>query len=197
MVRLLRRLGESHRSVNSLSGPFFIATNSFAPGTAWCFHLNSFRSFDGFRKLLAAVCENRDKTIAFQKRPAWSTIFHKWLAHDDPARWLATAASMPVEQARKRINALPIHVYRQMTSNAGNPRCILGIESVIGTADVLVYWTAGTDPVGTEAIHQYVHENMGDQCVIHIAIKTSTGADSRPAPWICMDSATCIDCTET
>ncbi len=104
---------------------------------------------------------------------------------------------MPVEQARKRINALPIQVYRRMASNAGNPRCILGIESVIGTADVLVYWTAGTDPMGAETIHRYVHENRGDQCVIHIAIQAYTGADNHPAPWICMESATCIDCTQT
>ena len=171
-------------------------TDSFAPGTAWCFHLNGFRPFDGFRKHLAAACHSNGKTIAFQKRPTWQTVFHKWLAGDDPARWLATAASISVEQARERIKALPVDVFHRMAGNAGNPRCILGIESVIGTADVMVYWTAGTDPKGTETIHRYVSENIGEQCVIHIAIHADTGADNHRAQRICMELATCIDCTK-
>lgn len=106
----------------------------------------------------------------FQEIPSWPSVFHKWWARDNPAKWLADSLGITIEEAQAQIEELPIPVGKRLSWNARNPRAILGIAAFLNKADVIAYRTDGTDPSGASTIHQYVIDNLGEQCAIHIAI---------------------------
>jgi hypothetical protein len=82
-----------------------------------------------------------------------------------------------------------------LSVNAGTPRC-LGMTAVLVRKPAGdVYSTAGLDPRGRLAVHQYAACNGRELCLVHMSVPTLFGDDS-PALRHCPANAECITLTE-
>jgi hypothetical protein len=174
--------------------PLLLPPIRFSRGRILCLHVphGSHNAVGSLERQLVDVARQQAKGILVC-RPATSRRGpRQWLWPQTSVDWLARAASVSRQEAHALIAALPVPVATVLSHNAGTPRSLLGIAAALAReTDVVVYTTAGLDPLGCEAVHEYIASRRVDLCVIHLSMPAFYG-DGSHAPRLCPSRAECL-----
>jgi hypothetical protein len=168
------------------------------PGKIICLHLPHGFSGD-YQPLENALLQiaRRENKSAIVSRPA---IHHGGILESlwpqKSHQWLAKAAGISLEESKTMIAEFGVPVAENLSWNAANPRCLLGIAAVIvRRPDVLIYRTDGLDPRGMIAAHRYAASHGGALCLVHLSSPIVFG-NGPPAPRHCPPHANCVVLSE-
>jgi len=93
----------------------------------------------------------------------------RFLSPSSTYRWLSSATGVDQQSAREIISELPIDIHPKLEWNAGNPRNFLGVAAALKTApDVLIYASLGMDPVGVQALHDFITSRRQDFFAVYV-----------------------------
>lgn len=145
---------------------------STEPGTYWCVHIpqgcsqHVHRLEDHFTNLAA----QRHQTAIVARMASPHRGIRYLFKPETSVGWLMQEAGISGDEAKMIIESFGIHVRDELRQNAGNPRCLLGLAAALSeNPEVLVYTTAGTDPIGRDAAFRYVEGHRSGRSVVHIA----------------------------
>jgi hypothetical protein len=90
--------------------------------------------------------------------------------------WLARSAQIPVQSAARLLRHLEVDPCRLVTHLPGTCRTLLGLAKAWESgADVVIYSTAGLDPLGVDRVHHHVASRLDRTAAIHIQYPLVSG----------------------
>ncbi|WP_149108534.1 hypothetical protein [Limnoglobus roseus] len=167
----------------------------FSPGQVLCLHIPH-----GFHLQEAAIeqgilraSQHANKSVLICRPATGRRGLREFIRRQRTVEWLARAGDISKADAAQVIDEFGVTVREIMCHNAGTPRCFLGIAAAIcRKPDVLLYSSAGLDPLGRVAVHHYVAANGQNLCAVHLSGASAFG-DGTPAPRVCPPRARCIE----
>jgi len=170
----------------------------FVPGTILCLHVpHGFsypdKTIDGQILKLASL---QGKKAAISKPAGWERKFPLDFSSAD---WLARVANISLKKSKMIISGigerLSETVAVKLASNAGTPRCLLGLAATLARdPEIVVYSTIALDPPGIQAVHRFVASRCSHLTAIHISSPSVYG-DGSPHPRNCPPVSRCIALT--
>jgi hypothetical protein len=83
--------------------------------------------------------------------------------------WLASEGGIDLKTAQQTIETFPLDVHPRLDHNAMNPRKFLGIAAAFAKKpDIIIFETAGMDPLGVEQLNYYIKLNINQHFIIEV-----------------------------
>ena len=166
----------------------------FAPGRIVCLHVPRGRHHekDAIVDQLVQLAHRQAKTAVVCTRPVLRSRLRERLWPQTSIDWLATNAHISRGEATERIAASDIPVARALSANAGTPQTFLGLlVAASRRPDLIIYDTAGLDPLGCVAIHQCVRAVGAEIAAAHLSFAKVHG-DGSAATRTCPENGLCV-----
>jgi ABC-type multidrug transport system ATPase subunit len=163
-------------------------------GTMTCLHIPQGYGgeVDCVEKDLIQFASQLAKTTASCHPATNRRGLREYFRHETSIEWLSRAAQISRDEAEQIIDTFNVPVANILSQNAGTPRRILGIAAALARKpDVLIYSTAGLDPQGCVAVHDYVRSRCANVSAIHLSTPAVFG-DGRSTPRYCPKDARCL-----
>jgi hypothetical protein len=94
----------------------------------------------------------------------------RWLRNETPCDWLARNTTLKKEQIRCMLDKHGLDGKRPLSNYAGTPRMLLGLEKAYAeAAEVVIFSTAGLDPLGIEKVFRTVAEYLPKCAAMYLA----------------------------
>lgn len=166
----------------------------FSGGRAICLHVPNGHHgvFDSIEQRIVELIQTQSKSAATCQRAMQRRGFRERFWPQTSVDWLSRNGRISHNDAANLIASFNIPVAKTLSHNAGTPRSYLGIAATVALhPDVLIYSSAGLDPRGCIAVHQYVRACCADTCAVHLSLPTHYTHGSS-APRYCPEDAECI-----
>lgn len=162
-------------------------------GNFYCVHLSpKLSDATDVISQITQLAERSHKSVIHAKPAVQRGGMIEFFRKQSAVAWLANAAGLSKIEAAGVIQSFPRKVAKTLSHNAGTPRAFLGVAAAIAQKpDVIVYSTAGVDPVGCQQLHEYVAMQARNLCIVHVSHYTSDGM-GLPLPRIDPDFTRCI-----
>ena len=141
---------------------------AFARGARYCLHV------PGIRNALTlgftiATCLDRELTpVHVASLPEPESWLRRRFLPVKPAAWLAAKTGLTINEAASRIADLPMPIPDRFSCMAYNPRRFLSfLAAMHGDPRVLVYETAGMDPLGMSLLHSFAKSQYTTGALVH------------------------------
>lgn len=107
-----------------------------------------------------------------QPRRGLAALFRQPYAED----WLQAAAHISAPDARALVTSLGLPLRQKLGSLGGNWRLLLALEAAYACkVDVIVYSTAGCDPMGVKAVHESVTAKLDRWAALRLSFQDIHG----------------------
>lgn len=105
--------------------------------------------------------------------------------------WLCRRAGLDAAEAREVVTRLGLSETRRVSHVAMNPRTLLGLEAAYARgAEVVLFSTAGCDPLGTRAAFEMVLARLHRCSAIHLSYPYTVNDEVQRA---CLPGARCVE----
>lgn len=130
---------------------------------------DEFYAEDSILDGIAARLRTDGRIVGIAKPARRRGGLYRILSPSTTDRWLSKEVGIDQQSAQKIISELPIEVHPKLEWNAGNPRNFLGIAAALqADPDVLIYASAGMDPVGVLALHDFISSRRQDFFAVYV-----------------------------
>lgn len=103
-------------------------------------------------------------------------LFHKRTA----VEWLRRHAKLSIREAENLLDKVEIGPDTPLCTLAGTPRMLIGIQAAFAAKPaVLVFDTAGLDPLGVQRVLKAVQEQLGDAAAVQLCASPESDGISR------------------
>jgi hypothetical protein len=155
-------------------------------GTILCVHVPDWDSLDLAFTRIANQCTEGGLKCLIAELPKSRSCILEMIRRMRSTRWLAKHGGVSAKRAESIIEEMPIDVYPILYANAFNPYEFLAYSAaILQSPDVVVFQTAGQDPIGRTHLFQYIADTLGNAMAVHVNLANLDGS------FICPEGARC------